>query len=61
MRILFFIMFILFLGNGITMNAISAIQQIVVYLSYLIGAIFFVGAGIIEAIDSLKKQIKEEK
>ena len=57
MRIGFWIVAILFIFNGIsaTASAISAMHQIYGLSSILIGAVFIVGAEIINAINSTKE------
>jgi len=61
MRVILFILFILFLINGVMIgnSAISAMQQTVQYLSLLIASVFFTGAAIIDTM--IKHQKKEEK
>jgi len=62
MRVILFILFILASINGVVIGSdvVSAMQQTVQYLSFLIATIFFVGAAIIDAIivNSKKKEDK---
>jgi hypothetical protein len=59
---LFLLCIVVFLaGAGILMQAKGAIHEIEAFILFLISAVFFVGAGIVEAINSLKKSIDEGK
>lgn len=60
MRIVFFLLCILaFLaGAGVQAVAQSAIHEIEAFILYLISAVFFVGAGIVEAVNNARKRLE---
>ncbi|MEA2031445.1 MAG: hypothetical protein U9N55_07625 [candidate division Zixibacteria bacterium] len=64
MRILLFILAIVafFAGGAILADAKSAIHEIEAFIIFLISAVFISGAGIVEAVHQLRKElIKENK
>lgn len=62
MRFLLFLLAILaFLaGAGIFVGSKSAIHEIEAFLLFLIGAVFISGAGVVDAVNLLRKEIKAE-
>ncbi len=63
MRILLFVFAILaFLaGVGIIVDAKSAIQEIEAFILFLISAVFVSGAGVVEAVNLLRKEMTTVK
>ena len=63
MRILLFLLAILaFLaGAGIFASAKSAIHEIEAFILFLITAVFISGAGIVEAVNQLRKDLSTGK
>lgn len=63
MRILLFLLAILaFLaGAGILAGAKSAIHEIEALILFLIGAVFISGAGVVEAVNQLRKEMATVK
>ncbi len=62
MRIMLFLLTILsfIFGAVIFTGAKSAIHEIEAFVLFLISAVFFSGAGIVEAVNQLRKQISNE-
>jgi hypothetical protein len=63
MRILLFLLAILaFLaGAGILAGAKSAIHEIEAFILFLISAVFISGAGVVEAVNLLRKEVATDK
>lgn len=59
MRILLFLLAVLaFLaGAGVLTAAKSAIHEIEAFILFLIGAVFISGAGVVEAVNVLRKEV----
>jgi len=60
MRVLLFVLAILAIvaGAGILTAAESAIHEIEAFVLFLIGAVFISGAGVVEAVTLLRKEMK---
>jgi len=59
MRVLLFLLSILafLVGIGILVSAKSAIHEIEAFILFLISAVFISGAGVVEAVNLLRKEI----
>jgi hypothetical protein len=63
MRILLFLLgnLAFLVGAGILAGAKSAIHEIEAFILFLIGAVFISGAGVVEAVNLLRKEIATDK
>ena len=48
-------------GSGILGGATSAIHEIEAFMLFLIAAVLFVGASVVEAVNRVRRELREEE